>query len=88
MVIYLQKPPFTVHTIIRLAKFGWNWPSGSMKKIFKRFPISLLSQLRKSLDPLFEQTWIPFTLGCFMSSLVKIGPVVHVRKRQHYNSAK
>ena len=24
----------------------------------------------------FEQTWIPFTQGCFVPSLVEIGPVV------------
>ena len=28
----------------------------------------------------FEQTWIPFTQGCFVPSLVEIGPVVLEKK--------
>ena len=30
----------------------------------------------KRAGPSFEQTWIPFTKGCFVPSLVEIGPVV------------
>ena len=30
----------------------------------------------KRAGPSFEQTWIPFTQGCFVPSLVEIGPVV------------
>ena len=30
--------------------------------------------------PSFEQTWIPFTYGCFVPSLVEIGPVVLEKK--------
>ena len=30
--------------------------------------------------PSFEQTWIPFTQGCFVPSLVVIGPVVLEKK--------
>ena len=30
--------------------------------------------------PLFDQTWIPFTEGCFVSSLIEIGPVVLEKK--------
>ena len=30
----------------------------------------------KGAGPSFEQTWIPITQGCFMPSLVKIGPVI------------
>ena len=30
----------------------------------------------KKAGPSFEQTWIPFTQGCFVPSLIKIGPVV------------
>ena len=40
------------------------------------FAIFLLSPLRKGCGPLFEQTWIPITQGCFVLSLDKIGPVV------------
>ena len=50
------------------------------KKIFKVgqciFTISLLSPLWKRRGPSFEQTQIPFTQGCFVPSLVEIGPVV------------
>ena len=34
----------------------------------------------KRAGPSFEQTWIPFTQGCFVSSLVKIGSVVLKKK--------
>ena len=32
------------------------------------------------LAPSFEETWIPFTQGCFVPSLVEIGPVVLEKK--------
>ena len=44
------------------------------------FAISWLSPLRKGLGPSFEQTWIPFTKGCFVLSLVEIGLVVLEKK--------
>ena len=54
------------------------------KKIFQVcqciFPFSLLSPLTKKRDPSFEQTGIPITQGCFVPSLVKIGPVVLEKK--------
>jgi hypothetical protein len=46
------------------------------KKIISVFLLSLLSPLGEALSPSFEQTWIPFTKGWFVISLVKIGPVV------------
>ena len=50
------------------------------KKIFEFrqciFTISLLSPLGEGWCPSFEQTWIPFTQGYFVPSLVEIGPVV------------
>ena len=50
------------------------------KKMFKVciciLAISLLSPLEKEHDPSFEQIWIPITQGCFLPSLVEIGPVV------------
>ena len=49
-------------------------------KIFKChqciFTISKLSPLGKGRDPSFEQTWIPFTQGCFVPGLVVIGQAV------------
>ena len=36
----------------------------------------LLYPLGKGLGPSFEQTWISSTQGCFVPSLVEIGPVV------------
>ena len=50
------------------------------KKIFKFcqciFAISLLSPPWKRTGPSFEQSWIPHTQECFVSSLVGIDPVV------------
>ena len=49
------------------------------KKIFKFsqciFAILFLSLLGNGWDPSFEQTWIPFIQGCFVPSLVDIGPI-------------
>ena len=48
------------------------------KKIIKYrlciFTFPYLSSLVEGCGPSFEQTWIPFTLGCFVPSLVEIGP--------------
>ena len=45
-----------------------------------------LSNLGKGRDPSFEQTWIPFTHGCFESSLVEIGQVVlETKKKKMWN---
>ena len=50
------------------------------KKTFKyfqyNFNISLSYPLGKGRGPSFEQTWIPFTQGCFVPNLVENGPVV------------
>ena len=35
---------------------------------------------RKKVAPSFEETWIPFTQGCFVPSFVEIGPVVLEKK--------
>ena len=54
------------------------------EKIFKfchSIPtIPKLSPLGKGRDPSFEQTWISFTQGCFVSSLFEIGKVVLEKK--------
>ena len=47
------------------------------KMYFRYF---LVITLGKGYGPLFEQTWIPFTQGCFVRSLVEIGPVVLEKK--------
>ena len=66
------------------AMFGWNWPSGSGEEDFKyfqyNFTISLLFPLGKGRGPSFEQTSFPSTQGCFVPSLVEIGPVVLDKK--------
>ena len=63
------------------VKFGWNWPSGSGGKIFEFrqciFAILLSSPLWKRVGLFIEQTWIPFTQECIVSSLIKIGQVVN-----------
>ena len=38
--------------------------------------ISLLSPLGKGCGPSFEEIWIFLKLGCFVPSLVEIGPVI------------
>ena len=40
------------------------------------FAISLLFSIEKQCGPKFEQIWILNTQGCFVPSLVEIGPVV------------
>ena len=44
------------------------------------FLLFLLSSLEKGRGPSFEQTWIPFTQGYFVPSLVEIDPVVLEKK--------
>ena len=44
------------------------------------FAISQLSPLGKRRGASFRQTWIPFTQGCFVPSLVEIGSVVLEKK--------
>ena len=44
------------------------------------FNISLLSPPGKGHGPSFEQIWVPITQGCFVPSLVEIGPVVLMKK--------
>ena len=54
------------------------------KKIFEFcqciFTISLLPPLGEGWGPSFKQTWIPFTQGYFVPSLVKIGPEILEKK--------
>ena len=59
----------------KLVEIGWVVLE---KKSFHQciFVILLLSPLVKGHGPSFEQTWIPFTHGYFVVSLVEIGPGV------------
>ena len=54
------------------------------KKIFEFqqyiFAFSQLSHLEKGWGTSFKQIWIPFTQGCYVPSLVEIGPVVLEKK--------
>ena len=70
------------HPTMLRAKFGWNWPVVLEKKFLKNFinVLLLLSPLGKERGGLFYQTWIPFSQGYFVPSLVEIGPVVLDRR--------
>ena len=63
-------------------------PHRSPEKQFKStntydYVITLIKRIKKktlltsweSIGSSFEQTWIPFTQGCFVPSFVEIGPV-------------
>ena len=69
---------------MQCGRFGWNWSSGSWEEDFLNvsmyFCDFVIISLWKRAGPSFEQTWIPFNQGCFMQSLVEIGPVVHEEK--------
>ena len=54
----------------------WFWRRKCFKNYQINFIISQLSPLWKGRGPSFEQTWIPFTQGYFVPSLVETGPVV------------
>ena len=64
-----------LHPGMLFSKFAWNWPSGSIKEDFEIFVISLLSPLGKMCCPSFKLTYIPFTHGRFVLSLVEICPL-------------
>ena len=73
-----------LHKWMLCVMFSLNWPRGSWRKFSKLlqflFAISLLSFLGKGRDLSFQQTWIPFTQGCFALSLVVIGLMVQREK--------
>ena len=78
---YLGKPICTEQTWIPnhpkmiCAKFGWNWRSGSEEEDFF---VNVFSQVRNYLLLKKERALHlnPFIQGCFVPSLVEIGPVV------------
>ena len=55
------------------AKFGWNWPDGSGEEDFK-----ISSKYCRYFVIIFpsKRAFIWINLGCFVPSLVEIGPVV------------
>ena len=40
----------------------------------------IIISLWRRIGPSFEQPWIPFTQGCFLPSLLEIGPVILEKK--------
>ena len=76
--------PNPLHPKIICNKFGWYWPSGYGEEDFYNLSM-YFSQFRnyrllEKDDPLFKQTWMPFTQGCIVASLVKIGRLVLEKK--------
>ena len=65
--------------------FLWNLPTGFRAEYFKissmYFHYFVILSLGNGSGPLFEQTWLPFTHGCFLPSLVEIGPYWFWRRR-------
>ena len=62
-----------------VQEFGWNWSSGSDKIfLFRQCIITIwkLSPLEKGGLLHMKKNWIPLIQGCFVPSLVEIGPVV------------
>ena len=63
-----------LHPKMLCAEIGWNWLSGSGEDFFNF--VNVISRFRNYL-PFeragfsFEQTYIPFTQGCFVPSLVQ-----------------
>ena len=72
-VLQLKKLEF-IHPRMCCVKFGWNWASGSGEYLLLMYFCYFLH------DPSFEQTWIPYSQGCFVSSLIEIGPVFLEKK--------
>ena len=65
------------HVWLKLALWFRDEAFESLKMSFLYF---IISPLVKGRGPTFEQTWIHVTQGCFVPSLVEIGPVVLKRK--------
>ena len=65
----------SLHTRMLCAKLSWNLPCCSREEGFL-----IIIYPWEGNCPLFHQTWIPFTQGCFVPSLIEIGPVVLEKK--------
>ena len=55
-------------------KFIHNWPNGSGERSLNFFDVFSLFLYYLILE-IFEHSWMPFTQGCFVPSLVEIVPV-------------
>ena len=73
----LEKGLDSHHPSMLCAKFGWNWPSGSWEE-----DISISSMYFRYFVNIFpwKRAWIPITQGCFVPSLVEIGPMALEKK--------
>ena len=69
-----------LHRRMLCAVFGWNCSCGSWEEDIFNFVNVYLLFRNKGWCSSFEQTWIPFTQGCFVPSLVEIDPVVLEKK--------
>ena len=69
MILHLNKLEFPSHkdTMCQVKLKLAQW----CERRRYNFTVSLLSPLGKWHDPLFGQTWIPSTQGCFVPSLVE-----------------
>ena len=75
-----------LHPRMPSPKFGWNWLSGygeedifvSWSSMYFRYLV--FTPLGKGRGPSFEQTWIPFTQGCLLPSLIEISPAILQKK--------
>ena len=78
MVLHLKKlRNLNLFHPMKLVKWIWR---RLLFNIFNIIYILLLFPLGKGCGPSFEQTWMHFSRGCFMPSLVKSGPVVLEKK--------
>ena len=72
------------HLRMLCTKFGWNWPSYSWVEDFKIssmfFLLFTIIFPRKSVWSFILRKLNPFTQGCCVALLVKIGPLVLERK--------
>ena len=56
---------------LKLAQWFWRRGLNEISSMYFRYFIMISPW--KGWDPSFEQTWIPFTQGCFVPSLVEFG---------------
>ena len=74
MILHLNKfespPSKNAMFQIWLKLAQWFWRRKFLKYFQYNSKISLFSPFEEGHGPYFEQTWIPFTNGCFMWSLV------------------
>ena len=87
LIFYINLNP--LHPRMHCAKFGSNWYIVSVDDFcFIFINVFLLFRnylpLEKVGAPSFKQTWIPFTQGYNVPSLVEINPVVQEKKMKMF----